>query len=294
MVAPADAIAPCTGAEFEALLARLDQEFIFGKGRRLSLAQRFPEVLDPARPQNLLVVREHGLAASALALKRFDWITPGRSWRAAMIGMVYTRPERRGRGSAGALLQAAQQSLAREGVEFAVLWTTQPGFYARLGWIGADCGVLGSLEAAGADPAPRPAAPDAAAIARAEALRRRYAPQRVARSAASYAALPPPAEQLELLIEGEACALLGRRGQQGYLYEFSGAPHAWPALWARLLARCRALTLNLQQDAAAQRWLSAQGAIRWQPQRLAMWLPLSAAARTARFSDWYIPFLDRI
>lgn len=294
MVAPADAIGPCTRAEYGALLALLDQEFIFGKDRRLSLAQRFPAALDPERPQNILVARADGAVASALALKRFDWITAERSWHAAMIGLVYTRPDRRGRGGAGALLQEAQTRLARAGVEFAVLWTGQPGFYARSGWIGADCGVLGSAQGALAGPAPPAPAPDADSIARAEALRQRYAPQRVARDMASYATLPPPAEQIELLLEDGAYALVGRRQTHGYLYELVGAPDAWAALWSRLGARYRALTLNLRQDTPLQRWLSAQAAIDWQPQRLAMWLPLTAPARTAPFSDWYIPFLDRI
>jgi predicted N-acetyltransferase YhbS len=294
MVAPAAAIAPCTRAEYEALLALLDQEFIFRKGRLLSLERRLPEALDRARPENILVAREHGTAASALTLRYFDWITPGRNWRAAMIGMVYTRPDRRGRGSASALLQAAQARLTREGVEFAVLWTAQPGFYARSGWIGADCGVLGSADTAGADPASAAVAPDAAAITLAEELRQRYAPQRVARSAASYAALPPPAEQLELLLENDACALVGRRERHGYLYEFIGAPDKYALLWSRLSARYRSLTLNQQQGTPSQRWLSAHAAIHWQSQQLAMWLPLSAPARMARFSEWYIPFLDRI
>ncbi|OGA34553.1 MAG: hypothetical protein A3F75_01950 [Betaproteobacteria bacterium RIFCSPLOWO2_12_FULL_64_23] len=294
MVEPAPSIAPCSSGEYDALLALLDLEFIFGKGRRLSLQQRFPAVLNRQRPQAILLAKAQNLIVSALAIKAFDWITPERSWRAAMVGMVYTRPEWRGRGMASVLLQAAQQRMRQESYDFAVLWTAQPDFYARLGWIGADCGVLGVAQTAAPAATQTAAAPDAAAVAFIETLRRRGATERAARTETSYASLPPPAEQLELLRGESAYALVGRRNDHGYLYEMLGEPREFPALWSTLAAVYATLYLNLQRDSAAERFFATQNTIRWQPQRLAMWLPLGATARAARFADWYIPFLDRI
>lgn len=294
MVAPASTIASCSAGDFDALLALLDQEFIFGKGRRLSLQQRFPAVLNRRSPRTILLAKAQNLIVSALAIKAFDWITPGRNWRAAMVGMVYTRPEWRGRGMASTLLQAAQQRMVQESYDFAVLWTGRTDFYARLGWTGADCGVLGVAHSATTKAAQTAPALNAAAVAFIETLRRRSAPERAARTRICYASLPPPAERLELLRGDSAYALVGRRNDHGYLYEMMGEPGEFPALSSALAAAYATLYLNLRRDSAAERFFAAQRTIRWQPQRLAMWLPLSAAARSARFADWYIPFLDRI
>ena len=294
MVAPAPTIACCSGADFDALLPLLDQEFIFGKGRQLSLEKRFPATLERHRPQNILLARVGGAIASALATRPCTWVTPERSWRAAMIGMVYTRPELRGRGAASALLRATQAKFAEEGVEFAALWTAQPDFYARLGWLGIDCGTLGSVHAASPDAGLSAMPPGAADIAWIEALRPHYALERAERTEKTYATLLPHAERLELLRGDAAYAIVGRDRSHGYLYEMLGDAAEFPALWARLANRYHTLHLNLKRGTPAQRFLSAQGGISWQPQRLAMWLPLTAAARAAHFADWYVPFLDRI
>ena len=285
---------PCGREEYDAALALLDQEFIFGRGRRLSLQRRFPAVFDRLHPQNIFLSHAHGAIVSALVIKPLVWITPDRTWRAAMIGMVCTRPDSRGMGSASALLQAAQARLAGEGFDFAVLWAAQPGFYARLGWLGADCGSLGTLKMTAHDTSETLPPPDAQAITFVESLRRRCAPERAERSDASYATLLPHAGQLELLRGDSAYAIVGRQGDHGYLYEMTGAAGEYATLWARLATRYRSLYLNVQHGSAAECFLSGHQGIEWRPQQLAMWLPLAAAARDAPFSRWYIPFLDRI
>jgi len=294
MVAQAPAIATCSSEEFDALLPLLDQEFVFGKGRQLSLRQRFPATLGKQHRQNILLARVGGTIASALATKPFTWVTPQRRWRAAMIGMVYTRPELRGGGTASALMQATQAKLALEGFDFAVLWTAQSDFYARLGWLGIDCGMLGNLRTTSSYATQSAMPPGAADIAWIEALRPQYAPERAERTEETYATLLPHAERLELLRGDAAYAIVGSDAGRGYLYEMLGETAELPALLARLAARYRTLYLNLQRGTPAQRFLSAQGGITWQPQHLAMWLPLGAATRGMRFADWYVPFLDRI
>ena len=71
MVTTAPTIAACSGRDFDTLLPLLDQEFIFGKGRRLSLQQRFPATLARNHPQNILLASVEGSIASALATKPF-------------------------------------------------------------------------------------------------------------------------------------------------------------------------------------------------------------------------------
>ncbi|MBE0614754.1 MAG: GNAT family N-acetyltransferase [Burkholderiales bacterium] len=294
MVAPGPTISSCGGGDFDALLPLLDQEFIFGKGRKLSLRQRFPDLLDAKQAENILIAKVEARIASALATKAFSWTTPERSWRAAMIGLVYTRPELRGQGTASALLRATQAKLAQEGCDFAVLWTSRPDFYARQGWSGIDCGMLGSVRTASADTrAPAMPAPSSA-IDWIEALRASHAPKRAERTEMTYASLYPPAQRLELLRSDGAYAIVGRSDDHAYLYEILGDESELPALWARMGTRYAALYLNLQRGNPAERFLSTQEGISWQEQRLAMWLPLSAAGRDAPYADWYIPFLDRI
>jgi predicted N-acetyltransferase YhbS len=293
MVAPDPTISRAAVADLDAVFELLDAEFISGKGHRHSLRLRFAHLFEVPNRTVFLQAHAGELLVASLAIRRFDWITRERSWRAAMIGLVCTRPEWRGKGIAGALMREAMSAMALD-ADFAVLWAAHPAFYARLGWQGADCGMLGQTGTA--DPgtnAPLPS-PDANSIEFVEALRDRFAPERVSRTPLAYSALLPHAESVELLRADAAYAIVGRNGSRGYLYELLGDAPGLRALWAQLRTRYSQLFLNLRSGSAEQRFLSAQPDVRWQAQALAMWLPLSEDARLAPFSDWYVPFLDRI
>lgn len=291
MVAPA-LIRPCMPAELPALVGLLDEEFIFSKGRSLSLAQRLPTALYAGNCPNILVACHGGEITAAIVIKRFDWIAPERSWRGAMIGMVYTRPVERGKGLASQLLRAAEQRLRADGTAFAVLWTAQPDFYRRLGWTSADCGVFGTYVSAGGATA-RCSPGDADAI---ETLRLRSPGAHIARDSASYGTLPPPARRLELLAspDGESYAIYGVQADRDYVYEFGGTASGYAALWQDICAAPRTVYINERRDSAAQRWLLNKPGISWREQALAMWLPLAEPSCARRFADWYVPFLDRI
>ncbi len=79
------------------------------------------------------MAEDNGKIVSAFFAKCFDWQQGEKAWRGAMIGAVYTDPQRRGEGLAGNLLKWGAQSLQNAGAEFAVLWTTQTEFYASPG-----------------------------------------------------------------------------------------------------------------------------------------------------------------
>ncbi|HEY5291313.1 MAG TPA: GNAT family N-acetyltransferase, partial [Burkholderiales bacterium] len=209
-------------AELPALVGLLDEEFIFSKGRNVSLARRLPAVLHAGNCPNILLACRDGEIAASIVIKRFDWITPERNWRGAMIGMVYTRPTERGRGLASQLLRAAEQGLRAEGTAFAVLWTAQPDFYRRLGWTSSDCGVFGTFASSGGTAAGcTPAEPGAV-----DALRLLSPGVHAPRDCASYRTLPLPAEQLQLLASpgGGAYAIYGVQADRAYVYEFGGDP----------------------------------------------------------------------
>ena len=291
MVAPVE-IRNCTPAELPALIALLDQEFIFSKGRSVSLAQRFPAALNTENCPNILVACRGADIAACIVVKRFDWITPERSWRGAMIGLVYTRAAERGRGLASQLLRKAQEQLRADGTAFAVLFTAQPEFYRRLGWTTADCGVFGTYASAGGVAAGcTPAAPDAI-----EALRLRGAEAHLLRDRASYRTLPLPAERLEIRISPDAAAyaIYGLQGERAYVYEFGGAASAYAALWQDICAAARTVHINAQQGGALQQWLARVPGIVWREQKLAMWLALAEPACARCFAGWYLPYLDRI
>jgi len=291
MVAPI-LIRPCAPNQLPALVELLDQEFIFSKGRNLSVARRFPTALGSENCPNILLACRGEQIAGAIVIRRFDWVTAARTWRGAMLGLVYTRPEERGQGVASDLLRTAESTLRADGTAFAVLWTAQPEFYRRLGWTGSDCGVFGTCTSAdGVAAACVPA--EAATI---EALRLRSGSAHLLRSPTSYRTLPLPAEHLELLAspDRESYAIVGVQADRAYVYEIGGTPAGYAALWRDISAAPRTVFVNERHGSTAQQWLASRPDISWRDQRLAMWLPLADPDCARHFSDWYVPFLDRI
>ncbi len=340
-----------TPDDLERLLPLLDDAFIFGRQRTVSLRHRFPAVFRRDNLENLLLCLHGKEILSALAIRRFILRENGEHWRGAMIGAVYTRPEQRGQGLASRLLETAAQRLRADGADFGVLWTTQPGFYARLGWVAADCGMLGEMPLArtlhknatfpvggGLPPSfsgrhvrsqnlAAKAAPtgfggiceifgletrngisggevtrlDAEnAGEQIEALRTHWLDAATLRALPDgYRALPPPAEKVEAILLGQekenaAYALAGRAGESVILYEMTGHPDRFPALWRETCRATKRILVNERKDSPAQRWLAANTALSWQDKPLALWLPLSPKVDYSRIARWYIPYFDRI
>lgn len=297
------AIRTATPGDLEKLIPLLDEEFVFGKGRRISLAQRFPAVYCHGNPDNIFVVEESGEMVSALASKRFNWLDNGESFRGIMFGAVYTHPLRRKEGQASRLLVWAAEKTKRDGADFAVLWAAKPAFYARLGWVVGDCGVLGEAasHASAAGPSDEVEAMPAslADFRPIEFIRQRWLDPLILRSADDYRQLPPPAETVTLLRCGEnpenaGYALAGCCGGTNIVYEMNGHPDSFRALWHRICDQAERIIVNGQPGSASYRWLAGNASVIWQAKPLAMWLPLSAKADMARISGWYIPYFDRI
>ncbi len=285
-------IRSCTPAELPELIALLDAEFISSRGRSLSLARRLPGALEAANCPNILLACADDAILASITVKRFDWVTPERTWRGAMIGLVYTRPQARGQGHASRLLRQAAEDLRADGTAFAVLFTAQPEFYRRLGWANADCGLFGTCASAGGAAAGCRSG-DAATI---ERLRRADAKPYMPRTGASYDALPLPADRLVRRASpaGDAYAIYGLHGDSAYVYEFGGAPSGFPALWQDVCSAARSVHVNARGESAGHQWLAAHAELAWREQALAMWLPLAEPACARHFGDWYVPYLDRI
>lgn len=292
-------IRACTPADLERLIPLLDEEFVFGKGRTLSLRQRFPTVFGRDNLPHILLCADADEILSALAMRRFDWVADGEIFKGAMIGAVYTQPARRGAGHASRLLAAAATQLRTEGTDFGVLWTGQPAFYTRLGWQAADCSVLGEIVP---DLAQTPhdvtTQPAATATSSLEELRRRWLKAMTVRRPEDYRHVPLPAARVDLLWredQGQAAyALLGSSGATGFLYELAGHPDGYAALWRTVCHERSRIYVNDRTDSPSCRWLSEHTGISWQNKSLAMWLPLSERVTMPLLGQWQIPYFDRI
>jgi GNAT superfamily N-acetyltransferase len=238
---------------------------------------------------------------SVLAIAHFEWVVCERVWRGAMIGMVYTDPAWRGHGLASQLLGMAEGGFVAERLDFGVLWTNNPGFYAREGWVLADSGYFASLsldspgEEAGGAICRRNPADNRAWI---ESLRQHWRPKRVLRDTAGYHRLPIPSESLEVAVVNgggrKGYALMGRCDDTVFLYEMVGHPQCFPELWRAVTRQGTRVMINETCGSAAGKWLRCHTRASWQVQRQALWRPLSDRARAAPLDEWHIPYFDRI
>lgn len=294
-------IRSCQLSELDQLIHLLNEEFIFGKARAISMHQRFPTVYNRNNLHNIIVCLDKNKIASALAMRQFDWREDGETLRGAMIGAVYTHPLRRKEGLASSLLKASAMKLREQGIDFGVLWSGQPSFYARLGWIAADCSVFGEIKPGNFDPefsGDTTLMQMSAGAPLAESIRQRWLNNIILRCPEDYLQLPLPAESVNLLWHEDpqktAYALLGSNKETGFLYELAGHPDSFPALWQAACRGRRRLFVNDQADSPSCRWLTDHTEITWQRKNLAMWLPLSKRATLPRLEQWYIPYFDRI
>ena len=292
-------IGTCNAGDLPTLTATLDAEFISGRGRTGSLAVRYPDVLTDANLPHLYVRHQAGAIVSACATRRFTWTSGHERWQGAMIGFVHTAPSARGHGHAAALLEAAIDALAADGVDFAVLWSALEGYYERLGWEAHDRGIFGSVGGDG-EAQIQTSGEETMAIdvARYETLRAPLAKPRVTRHAASYRCIPVPAARVRTVFaqggEDEAGALVGEAPGARYVYEVVGGIAAFPALWQAITCGAARVHVNECIGSPFHRWLVRHAPIKFAGQALAYWRMLSPRAGRTAWREWHIPYFDRI
>ena len=268
-----------------------DEEFIFSRGRTISLARRFSAIFSSSGCFVAAGKIEAELV-SALAVRAFTWIDGDREWRGAMIGLVSTKPQYRGRGYAAELLTAAEERCRALGVEFAVLWAANPAIYRRLGWNVSDRGMLGTREMPLRDASFERPVVQEASVPEIHDLHQARVDPRVRRQFQNYGHLPPPAERLRYFREENSFAISGQRGRTGYVYELAACDVDMPRLWEALSENFDGIYVNVESGSDAHRWLRTHTPLEWQAQTLAMWKPLRPDP--VPFRRWYIPFMDRI
>jgi GNAT superfamily N-acetyltransferase len=290
------------GPASEGVLGLLDQEFVAGRGRSISLQERYPSVFQANSRAEFLVCHAGDTPVAALALLPFVWQHGASIFRGTMLGLVTTHPAWRGQGCARLLLQQARVRLTDGAQDFAVLWTAQAAFYARQGWLPREGGVLGSYQAPPSVPALLadttivPA--KECALPWIEPLRRKHSAAHVLRPSTHFATLPLPADAVWVIGasrgDQQAYALVGAAGETAYVYEMLGEPRLFARLWAAACQRWTVFVINEHESNPSYAWFNAHVAVQWQPKALAMWLPLSQRACALQDGDWHLPYFDRI
>jgi predicted N-acetyltransferase YhbS len=282
-----------TPEDLPGIVGLLDRVFIAPQGRWPSFANRFSSVLTLDGASSAWVIRDAGAIAACVLVKRRTFVLCGTAFELAMIGGVCTDPAVRGRGLASQLVERATAFENQRGTATSVLWTNIAPFYERLGWQAEDTAVFGMLRSLLELPPPvgweieivRPGV----AVQRLDQIRCSWLKSCIRRTPGDYSAIPLPAESVECLIAGGeapmAYALVGKRGETGYVYEVVGAPEAFADLWATIHHRFSTLYVNEDANSPTRRWLHRHAQVEWIPQALAMWQGRPRG---------YVPYLDRI
>lgn len=280
--------------EAEKILPRLNEEFIFQRGRRLVLERRFPDLFSAENADNCFAaVSPAGEILSFAATEARTLKDP--ALKVFFVGCVFTAPEARGRGLAGKVLELAASTCRERGFAAGYLWTRLNGFYARLGWKCSDRSVLVTLKdlvtQGGEDVLPF-SEKDAETLATGH-------PGNLVRRACDYFKVPPPADAPVRLrtAGGYLCGGVGQSA--GYVYELcADRAEALYGLLSAFAARCGAakeIWINLQPEQAREiellKTLFPEAEIK--VSSLQMDLIFSEEHR-ALLENLNIPYLDRI
>lgn len=290
-------IEACRKDEQPSLIALLDEEFIFKRGRTLSLSERFPSLFHVSNLPNIHVLRLDGAIRASLVVKHFDWYAGVERWKGAMIGLVHTDPTCRGKGLASEMLRSLESKFQSDGIDFGVLFTTIHEFYERLGWKIADRGVFGEVRSG------VPALSKASVSPRAltegdsswiECFRKETCGEFIPRTMLDYRTVPLPAIEMECFQSSRGYAIVGKTGSTGYLQELVVKNGAFSELWPSIISSYESIFVNDRQESSLFRWLEKNQPVSWKAQRQTMWRAFSKKASTRGMDEWYIPYFDRI
>ena len=210
----------------------------FGRPAGRSLRREFPVALHPNNHAHHYVGRIGGELVCAATAQVRDWITSAGSVRAACVGCFSTDPARRGQGLSSRLQQEMLETLTREGVQWAALWSDQPDLYAGRGFVPCGRERHGVLDSVQWPSLPVGVKVRGASVADAPillALHRQHR-WRVERTLDDLRAHLDPAVSQVLVAESaeavEAYVAVGKgKDFPGYVADFAGRPDLVHALW---------------------------------------------------------------
>ncbi|MBI5017697.1 MAG: GNAT family N-acetyltransferase [Deltaproteobacteria bacterium] len=296
-------VTACRPGNLERLLDLFDAEFVRGRGRTVPLRRRFPHILRPEALDTLFTASSGDVLCGGAAVRKFVWKAGGRLWQGAMVGMVCTAPQFRGRGVGSALLRGLTVKLSKGSVDFAVLWTSKHRFYERLGWKAhLDLGQLGRIDFTEKPPAQPPLIPRGFGevdLDRIESCRSQHCSSLVLRTALDYRALPFPADSVEFFFWDRApkavgYAIVGRQGSTGYLYELVSRTEDFHVFLSSFASAYTTLFVNEHSSGLFYNWLRNRPLGTWDHQDQTLWFLLSREMSTVDLSAWHIPYIDRM
>jgi predicted N-acetyltransferase YhbS len=210
----------------------LDEEFVFSKGRSISLAMRMPHAYGSQNADNIFCAVERNVICGVLVARRFEILLDTQWTTGYMIGGVVTKKEFRNQGIASRLLFNLGEKLLD--ASFFILWTGIPDFYKRLGWRDAKRGIWGQFKSR---PDQSKASNDRVIfkvfdkkdLPDIDIIRRRSTLAQLRDDDYErYAVIPLPANNAGIFMENTGCnhtnayAAVGINGETAYIYELLG------------------------------------------------------------------------
>lgn len=283
------------------ILTNIDTEFIFGKGRNISLEKRFPRVYSNENYKNIYLMRDKDDLYATVTVKKFLYQINNEIMNGAMIGMVYTNPACRGKGYATQLMDYVVKELEKD-TDFAILWTRIHPFYEKAGWKRYDIGIFGRvntelLSHSHCSTECEITEPEAGFINEIEEFRNAGINSKVIRNVNDYMSIPIPAEKVYLIratkdSKLKGYSIFGINDTNVFSYEIYGNDESITAMLKAMSKLRKDIFINEDKSSYAYRFLSHYKFISWEDQDLAMWYPLKK--NIEQYPSRHIAYFDRI
>jgi GNAT superfamily N-acetyltransferase len=288
----------CDQSCLQQYIELVDQVFIRDRFRSGSMLYRYPGLFVAENWRNLFTTWHNHRLIGTAAVKEVVGTLRGFAGRGAMVGLVAVQPEFRGRGFGAALISTVSNTLASRDLDFSVLWTTSPDFYASSGWFPSDCGLFGQLENSGWLECSPPTQRVSDCLEEIERIRKLWQPMNLVRTELDYSAVPPSVDGLTCFTAGGAdgCvayAMVGVRGKTGSVYEVVGDSEFYPDLWDQIAAHFSIIYVNDWEGSTSFEWLRRNTRLVWKRQSLAMWM-IRENPSMPGVGAMHIPYFDRI
>ncbi len=290
------------------LLTLLDEEFVTLRGRKLSLAKRYPDLFGAQGTADFHWLTEGDSPVSMLVTRAMQFDVKGKPWKGVMVGWVHTLRTHQGKGLAGALLNAVSQRMADEGADFMLLWAHQHAYYRAQGYQVADATMLAESATKGLLPGRdmpsltlKPGNLTAADHQRLQALADADDRGGTPFALREAGRIPLPFERISVVLAGkrnapDAYVVLGYQPHWITVLEGAGDASALRGLVAAQCHHTANIRVNARRDSALHRALG--DVLPWRAKPLAMYLPLSHRCETAHLlydaAGWSFPFVDRM
>jgi GNAT superfamily N-acetyltransferase len=282
------------------LIQALDLEFIHQRGRSGSVHDRYSQLFSSGAETDHVVLHDRVGIAANCSLRPFTYRFEAHSIQGCMFGLVWVRPDIRGRGWGRKVLQHAEEKARGAGAAFGVLWSSIVGFYERDGWFRSDHTAYAVVEkqpfVASAAKADRRELK--AEWERIENIRRHTNRGYVERDALAYAFTPLGAETVSLFVHDsdkqlETYALVGESREAISIYEVGGnAPRVEHILNA-VVCSSRLLHINaIKTDSVVEQY-RAHGII-LTPQAKALIKRFCKGPAREEMQLWSFPYFDWI